>query len=175
MPKARRVLVSGTQEPQRARRSTPMSQTTEEPVVVAPGTVNKQELAVFEVEMIIDQRRRGGRTEFLLKWKHYSEEFNSWEPRSHLMCPKLEEEEDEDVGVPVPVPVPLPVPVRVNVPLGVENELGNRANRLQPEDWDYMFSFVYVALIVHNVLCTEKFYEIIFSWLGPAEYQYLRF
>ena len=38
----------------------------------------------FVVERIVAQRKRGRRTEFLVAWKGYPPEENTWEPRSSL-------------------------------------------------------------------------------------------
>jgi transposase InsO family protein len=38
----------------------------------------------YEVEKILDKRVRRGKTEYLIKWKGYNENENSWEPISHL-------------------------------------------------------------------------------------------
>ncbi|RYO97135.1 hypothetical protein DL765_011304 [Monosporascus sp. GIB2] len=38
----------------------------------------------FEVEEILDSRRRGRRLEYLIKWGGYGHEHNSWGPMAHL-------------------------------------------------------------------------------------------
>jgi len=44
---------------------------------------------VYEVERILDIRSVKGRTEYLVKWKDYSEAESSWEPTKNLNCPDL--------------------------------------------------------------------------------------
>lgn len=39
----------------------------------------------YEVEKILDKRIRRGKVEYLVKWKHYSDHYNTWEPQSVLL------------------------------------------------------------------------------------------
>lgn len=44
----------------------------------------------FVVEAIIDRRiAKNGKTEYLLKWKNYSHDENTWEPVDNLDCAEL--------------------------------------------------------------------------------------
>ena len=43
----------------------------------------------FEVESVLDCRRRNNLTQFLVKWKGYGPEENSWEPASNIHAPRL--------------------------------------------------------------------------------------
>jgi len=52
----------------------------------------------FIVERIVTHRFRNGRKEYLLAWKGYPEEENTWEPQQNLDCPDLIEEYESRIA-----------------------------------------------------------------------------
>ena len=50
---------------------------------------------VFIVEKVLDKRKTRGEIKYLLKWRNYSHEHNSWEPLDNLDCPDLIQEFEE--------------------------------------------------------------------------------
>ena len=51
-----------------------------------------QQEEVFSVEKIVSKRVVGGKTQYLLKWKGYDSDENTWEPEENLDCQDLLEE-----------------------------------------------------------------------------------
>jgi Chromo (CHRromatin Organisation MOdifier) domain len=39
----------------------------------------------YEVEAILNKRKRGQKIEYLVKWKDYPDDESSWEPKKHLL------------------------------------------------------------------------------------------
>ena len=53
---------------------------------------DEPEEEVFSVEKIISKKVVGGKTQYLLKWKGYDTDDNTWEPEDNLDCQDLLEE-----------------------------------------------------------------------------------
>lgn len=52
--------------------------------------------AEFVVEKVIDKRIRQGKVEYLLKWRGYDSDDNTWEPKDNLQCSDLVEAYEKD-------------------------------------------------------------------------------
>ncbi|KAL6074449.1 M-phase phosphoprotein 8 [Balamuthia mandrillaris] len=62
------------------------------------GEGDEEEEDIYEVERIVDKRKKGRSVEYLIKWKGYPASANTWEKRSNLFCEELLEEFERQWG-----------------------------------------------------------------------------
>jgi len=49
----------------------------------------EEEEEEYEVEKIMDKRVNKGEVQYLIKWKGFKDDDNTWEPKANLDCPKI--------------------------------------------------------------------------------------
>merc|ERR1719205_340763 len=76
-PSKKRKTEEKTNSPQKKRRK----------ITVAEDSESDSDEETFEVEKILDMKKEGGITKYLVKWLGYDkEEDNTWEPLDNLDC-----------------------------------------------------------------------------------------
>ena len=53
----------------------------------------------FEVEEIVNHRYRKGKIQYLIRWKNYGAEDDTWEPHENLDCPEKISAYDKQVKI----------------------------------------------------------------------------
>lgn len=52
---------------------------------------------IFQVEKIVDSKRIKGKLHYLIRWKGYSADNDTWEPENTLSCPELINKYNDEV------------------------------------------------------------------------------
>jgi hypothetical protein len=145
---------------------------------------------VFDVEKILDSRIENGVVKYLLKWKNYSDEYNTWEPEENLNCPKLLNEfieskhknekslkrEDESHKINAVYDLLYDtnkIPMKI---IGISNQDDEKKYLLQWKNEDEsnidfdLVSFEYANSFLPNLVI--KYYEEILEWNDDDIIQY---
>merc|ERR1712042_345356 len=67
---------------------------------------------VFAAEKISKRRVRQGTTEFLVKWKGWSQKYCTWEPEENILDPRLIQQFQQKVQSDTAAPTPKSTPVK---------------------------------------------------------------
>lgn len=49
----------------------------------------KKESDIYEIEIILDKRKKKNKNEYLIKWKGYNFSECTWEPKENILAPKI--------------------------------------------------------------------------------------
>lgn len=50
---------------------------------------NKDDSGIYEVEKLLDHQQKRDGLYFLVRWKNYTSDYDTWERESNLMCPDI--------------------------------------------------------------------------------------
>ena len=65
---------------------------------LSSGDDDQVKSSAYEVDQVMDHRLAGGSIEFLLRWKGYGPEDDTWTPESDMLCHNLVEEYFQRLG-----------------------------------------------------------------------------